>query len=226
MIKRGFSAFRSRSKIGRQSFQQSHHISKTFSSIHQEKDSNHVLNFTDPVVSFKTKSSFQLLRSIAVFTICQFRPLVVRSDKLLKISYRLLGPYVTNIFLRSTFFNHFCAGEDEKTIKPTVDYLHENGIGSILDYAAEADIGDEKIDTEIIEQRLKDEPLGRVYDYEGEELCDERLETFKQCILAVHAVSPTGFAAIKCTALGNPQLLERMSVAIVELRNLFEVIIS
>lgn len=32
----------------------------------------------------------------------------------------------------------------------------------------------------------------------------------------------TGFAAIKCTALGNPILLERMSSAIVQLRSLFQ----
>lgn len=30
-----------------------------------------------------------------------------------------------------------------------------------------------------------------------------------------------GFAAIKVTALGNPQLLERMSAALVEIRSLF-----
>jgi proline dehydrogenase len=170
---------------------------------------NNVLNFNDPIISFKTKSSIQLLRSIAVFTVCQFRQLVVRSDKLLKIFYRVLGPIVTNFVLRSSFFNHFCAGEDEKSIKLTITYFQENGIGSILVYAAEADIDNE--DTVVVKD-----------DFEDEKGCDLRAETFKQCILAVHAVSSTGFAAIKCTALENPLLLERMSIAIVELRHLFQ----
>jgi proline dehydrogenase len=206
------------------------------------------LNFVDPAVSFNTKSSFELLRSVAVFSICQIRPLIKRSDLLLKISYRILGQGITNYALKLSFFNHFCAGEDEVRIKPTIDYLHSNGIGSILDYAAEADIGSKETDTSKAEKRLETDCLqARVYDYEGENLCDLHAETFKKCILAVHKVSPTGtraistilnavlflssctrmtfsqpgFAAIKCTALGNPILLEGMSKAIVEWRAQF-----
>ena len=92
-----------------------------------------------------------------------------------------------------SFFNHFCAGEDETGIKPKVDYLHENGIGSILDYAAEADIASKETDTVRVEKRMKEDFLqARVYDYEDENLCDSRADTFRKCILAVHAVSPTG----------------------------------
>jgi hypothetical protein len=155
------------------------------------------LNFVDPAVSFNTKSSFELLRSVAVFSICQIRPLIKRSDLLLKISYRILGQGITNYALKLSFFNHFCAGEDEVRIKPTVDYLHSNGIGSILDYAAEADIGSKETDTSKAEKRLETDCLqARVYDYEGENLCDLHAETFKKCILAVHKVSPTGTRAI------------------------------
>lgn len=155
------------------------------------------LNFVDPAVSFNTKSNFELLRSVAVFSICQLRPLVKRSDQLLKISYFLLGQGITNHVLKLSFFNHFCAGEDEVRIKPTIDYLHDNGIGSILDYAAEADIGNSETDTSKVEKRLKTDCLqARVYDYEGENLCNSHAETFKKCILAVHQVSPTGISAM------------------------------
>src|SRR5690606_24321910 len=64
--------------------------------------------------------------------------------------------------------------------------------------------------------------VSRVYDYASEAQCDEHMRIFKTCIRAVHDVSPTGFAAIKVTALGNPLLLERISVAITELRHLFD----
>jgi len=40
--------------------------------------------------------------------------------------------------LRLTFFGHFCAGEDQEGIRPTVKALDGAGVGSILDYAAEA----------------------------------------------------------------------------------------
>lgn len=175
---------------------------KRFSSVHRDpssaKASLPLLNFTDPVMSFTTKTNLELMRSIVVFTICQIRPLVRRSDKLLKFSYRLLGPTLTNGALRLSFFNHFCAGEDERGIKPKVDYLHENGIGSILDYAAEADIASEGTDNLIVEKRLKEDFLqARVYDYKDESLCDSRADTFRQCILAVHSVSPTGLLHLR-----------------------------
>ena len=35
------------------------------------------------------------------------------------------------------------AGEDGESIKPTLTYLHKNGIGGILDYAAESDVDSE-----------------------------------------------------------------------------------
>jgi proline dehydrogenase len=73
-----------------------------------------------------------------------------------------------------------------------------------------------------------------VYDYRDEALCDERARVFESCIRSAHALQGMhtaegygpaapieGFAAIKCTALGNPYFLERMSTAIVEIRNLF-----
>lgn len=46
----------------------------------------------------------------------------------------------------------------------------------------------------------------------------ERFQTINQ-LCVVH--TPQGFAAIKVTALANPMLLERMSSAIVAVRNLF-----
>ena len=50
----------------------------------------------------------------------------------------LLG--FTKWFLKKSFFGHFCAGETAEELLPVVDKLRNNGIGSILDYAAESDI--------------------------------------------------------------------------------------
>ena len=47
---------------------------------------------------------------------------------------------MTNSLLKSTFFAHFCAGEDEERIAPRIKALQSAGVGSILDYAAEADL--------------------------------------------------------------------------------------
>jgi hypothetical protein len=55
----------------------------------------------------------------------------------------------------------------------------------------------------------------RVYDYQNEKVCDMIRDIFLSAVSAVHNVAPDGFAAIKVTALGNPRLLERMSMAII-----------
>ena len=61
----------------------------------------------------------------------------------------------------------------------------------------------------------------RTFAYQGEAQCDANLEIFKQCVQAVHNVTPEGFAAVKITALGVPDLLERLSVVLVEAKKLF-----
>jgi len=113
---------------------------------------------------YASKSMSELLRARLVFTVSQMKPVVARADSLVHLSYRFLGHGITNYVLRSSFFGHFCAGEDEKSIAPTVKYLESNGIGSILDYAAEADIEDaEGVPTQA--QASKSALQARVYDY-------------------------------------------------------------
>ena len=42
------------------------------------------------------------------------------------------------------------------------------------------------------------------------------MDVFLDCVTAVEKVTPNGFAAVKLTALGNPELLKRVSTALVE----------
>lgn len=135
---------------------------------------------------------------------------------------------MTDPLLKATYFGHFCAGTNEQDIAPTVKFLETCGVGSILDYAAEADVEEETAapspapaaaaapakEKKIINQC-------RVYDYKNEEICDGHVKTFEKSITAVRNVSPTGFAAIKITALGNPELLKRASATLTALKQLF-----
>jgi proline dehydrogenase len=123
-------------------------------------------------------------------------------------------------------FNHFCAGECVETIRPRLLTLRAQGVGGILDYAAEADIeegetkevGNTIGDTVVVD---KSGVVARVYEYTSEAECDQNVEVFRKCIEAVKHTTPGGFAAIKLTALGNPILLERLSTAIVEIQSFF-----
>ncbi|XP_064089551.1 proline dehydrogenase 1, mitochondrial-like isoform X4 [Macrobrachium nipponense] len=62
----------------------------------------------------------------------------------------------------------------------------------------------------------------RTYFYVNEAQCEKNMETFMNCIDAVSdATHGTGFAAIKMTALGRPQLLMQLSEVIARARQYF-----
>eukprot|EP01039_Chlorochromonas_danica_P004442 gene4442-4867_t len=180
------------------------------------------VDFTDTKTAFKSKSFTELMRGILVFNLCRITPLVKNAEPLLKTSYQVLGGGITNKTMEYSFFGHFCAGEDENSIAPVVKKLDSHGVGSILDYAAESDLEDATASSSAASPTAVQKPISRVYDYKNEELCDHHMETFEKAIRAVKNTSPTGFAAIKCTALGNPELLKRVSQTLNELRRLFD----
>jgi hypothetical protein len=68
------------------------------------------LKFDDPRAAFAAHSNAQLLRGVAVFSLCSVKPLVARADSGLRLAKRVLGRPVVNTAIRHTFFKHFCAG--------------------------------------------------------------------------------------------------------------------
>ncbi|GBG24301.1 Proline dehydrogenase 1, mitochondrial [Hondaea fermentalgiana] len=182
---------------------------------------NSDLNFNDTGLAFKNKTTFDLIRAYAVLRICGIEPLVARSEKLIGLSYSVLGKTITNFVVRHTFFKQFCAAEDEAGLIPLMKRLEKGGVSGILDYAVEADLTTHR-------EERENEVKVRVYEYEGELACDHATEVFESCIRTAATVSQQKgtrsrpFAAIKVTALGNPKLLKRMSEMIVETRRLFQ----
>jgi proline dehydrogenase len=182
---------------------------------------NPVPDFTNARVAYESKSTAELLRAAALFTSCKFPFLVKNAETLLKATRSVLGGTIADALNKATLYGHFCAGEDEKRIRPVLNMLDQHGIGSILDYAAESD-GPPTQKPCTPDLTPEEGPVSREYDYESEAQCDAHVETFIQCIHTVaNSGKSDGYAAIKITALGNPKLLARMSQAIVETRNLF-----
>lgn len=72
------------------------------------------LCFDNPEACFKGMTTSELLRSVAVFSACGIQPLVRNADTLYHTSNRFLGKTLTGWVTKATFFNHFCAGEDQK----------------------------------------------------------------------------------------------------------------
>lgn len=201
-------------------------LSSSSSLILKRSLSNKLINFNDTKSTFESKSFFELIKGYIVYKTCTYPILVKYSEKLIRTSYKLLGTTLTDFILKLTFFSQFCAGENEIKIEPTIKKFNQFGIGSILDYAAEADLDEEeekaKKKIQVSEEQKKVQV--RTYNYKNEELCEERAEIFRRCLVAAHNVKgdrSNAFVAIKCTALTDPLLLEKMSITVVELRNLF-----
>ena len=73
--------------------------------------------------------------------------------------------------------------------------LHRNGIGGILDYAAEDDMPDD--DGPASKSGPNEKVVARTHDYASEEVCDGHMKTFMKSIEAAAEAPGRGFAAIK-----------------------------
>ena len=187
------------------------------------------IDFNDTKNVFKSKSTFDIIKALAVFKICQVKFIVKNANKLLTISRNILGDKVTGIIVKNTIFKHFCAGEGISELNQLYKKINSYGVGGILDYAAEADINNTNDnDNDNDEGSLPNNDQesfqsARVYSYKDEERCDFHTQIFLDCIKSVYKVVPEGFAAIKVTALCNPHLLKRLNMALAEINNLFKV---
>jgi proline dehydrogenase len=192
------------------------HRGRSLSTVAFRSTTSKALDCSDPKLAFSSYSTFELLRGATVLTACSQPWLVKHSEPLLALSDRVLGRKATEALLRHSVFAHFVAGETAETIAPTLRGLREQGVGGILDYAAEADLESEGGTDVTVNQPA------RSYPYVSEAQCDANHRIFLSAVDAVHATTPEGFAAVKVTALGDPALLERVSTAVRELRAFFE----
>eukprot|EP00667_Euglena_gracilis_P005982 EG_transcript_6024 len=176
------------------------------------------LDFNDPSVAYRPKTTAELARALVIFKLCAQPWLVQNADRLLQLSSRLVGESLTHAVVRRSFFAHFCAGEDEKDIRPVLQKLEEAGVGAILDYAAEKDIEDEDTAT-----RRSDvvEVTGAIQSYVGEEDCDANMDLVLSCIQTASQARTDGIAAIKLTGLGKPRMLLRVSRILLGVRKLW-----
>lgn len=87
--------------------------------------------------------------------------------------------------------------------------LHNNGIGGILDYAAEDDMDADKGEDKRSEPHGK--VVARTFDYGSEEVCDGHMRVFMKSIEAAAEAPGRGFAAIKVT-----QIIVQLAVGLLQ----------
>ena len=219
----------------------------------QEKFKQDVVSFNDTKSAYKSKTTREILRALLVFKLCSSNFLVDNNLKLMKLGKKILGKRMFNGLMKATFYGHFVGGEDQIALKPVVARLQKYGVGAILDYSVEEDINENETSNgndannngqnksqpaankEVVKQfqanknfadRREKVISARTYFYEDEHKCDAHLDTFLKCIDAVGYASENGFAAIKLTALGRPQLLLRLSEILYQTKYHFDLMAS
>lgn len=199
------------------------------------------LTFNNAKEAYRSKTTWEILRAYVIFQLCSVETLVDHNQKLMTLGQKILGKTIFGKIMEASFYGHFVAGADEKAIKPKIDRLRQFGVKAILDYSVEEDISQDearKIEMESCTPISSDssyghenftkkyhvyadfadrrrQSLSKTYFYLDEAHCERNMGTFLQAIEAVaDATDGTGFAAIKITALGRPQLLLHLSEAI------------
>lgn len=207
------------------------------------------LNFDDPVQTYKSKTTWEITRALLVLKVCSVNVLVERNMQMMKLGRMVLGKRLFNLLMKTTFYGHFVAGEDQESIKPTIQNMERFRVGSILDYSVEEDISEEKVQdsfsdnsgtgpgvyiTDTADEHARYQPhsefadrrmnvySARTYFYEGESECDRKMGIFVKCIDAAGYASKDGFAAIKLTALGRPHILLRVSQILNQTQHFFD----
>lgn len=69
----------------------------------------------------------------------------------MKIFKSILGEKLFALLMKSTFYGHFVAGEDQNKIVPTLRRLRSFGVKPILDYSVEEDISQEEAEKREVE---------------------------------------------------------------------------
>lgn len=91
--------------------------------------------FDNTEVAFKLKSDSELERAYFLFRMISKEPLVRIGTAMTKFALNARLP--VEGLIRSTVFDHFCAGVNEHDSMPTVDKLFGAGVYSVLDYSVE-----------------------------------------------------------------------------------------
>ncbi|XP_041349161.1 uncharacterized protein LOC121368490 [Gigantopelta aegis] len=169
------------------------------------------LSFENAKEAFRSKKTSELVRSLVVFNLCSLKFLVNNQEPILKWSRKLMGKHLFRLFMKSTFYGHFVAGEDQELIKPLISKNRQFGVKSILDYSVEEDLSEEEarqaemkscvpenepsnIATDPVGRFRAHEEFGdrrdkvisaRTYFYEDEAHCDKNMQIILNCIDAV-----------------------------------------
>lgn len=98
-----------------------------------------MLSFENTEIAFKSKSNKDLDRALFLFRLIA-KPAIVKFGKPIANFSLKIGLPIKGL-IRNTIFRQFCGGESIQDCHTKIHELHQYGVGTILDYSAEAGEG-------------------------------------------------------------------------------------
>ena len=169
--------------------------------------------------TYRQRSTWYLIKALVLLRLCSVNYLAMNSVQVLKKIEKVLGTRLTyNFLVKKSFYNYFCAGENDQELRETIQKMAKNNIGAVLDYAAEADpegfapqpglaVGPEISMSRLVTKCNVEYPM-------DEGVFDENMKLYMMCVMHASLYSPrdsAGVAAVKVTGMCDPQLLARVS---------------
>lgn len=103
-----------------------------------------MISFDNTEIAFKYKSTKDLKRAYTMFKLVGKSWLVQFGKFMVPIAFKLRLPI--NGIIKATIFKQFCGGETIDDCDNTIQTLHENNVGTILDYSVEGKTEEEDFD--------------------------------------------------------------------------------
>lgn len=100
--------------------------------------------FDNTETAFQLKSDSELERAYFLFKMISMEPLVKIGSAVTKFALNVNLP--VEGLIRSTVFDHFCGGVNEKDCMSTVERLFDVGVSSVLDFSVEGKEEDSQFD--------------------------------------------------------------------------------
>jgi len=102
------------------------------------------LSFDNTEIAFQSRSAFQLRKMYWLFKMMNNQQVVQWGTSLLEKALNWGLP--VDWAIRSTIYSQFCGGVSIEDCKKTIQFLHQNHIGTILDYSVEGEKTEEGFD--------------------------------------------------------------------------------
>lgn len=101
--------------------------------------------FDNTEIAFGLKSDSELERAYFLFRLIKSEPLVKIGTAVTKFALKSSLP--VEGLIRSTVFDHFCGGVNERDCMPMIDRMYEKGVYSVLDYSVEGKEAEDQFET-------------------------------------------------------------------------------